>query len=342
MNQRARSLVVGQEGSVAVGVVLVLVVLLGMAAVAIDHGHLTSVSRELQKAAEAGALAGSRFLVPYVGTPSTPNWIAGRDKATQTVLLNRADNQTLTDCQVEYGYWSLADRTLQSSGIVPTASHLPAVQVSIRKTGALNSGPVRMFFASIFGETSRDLGARAVAVISFPNGVGPGTLKPMVATKTIINKYWNSFDPLNPGQPFQFKLGDGSQAEDTMWSTFKVDSDSNAYTKELINNGNPDPISIGDSVYLQPGVRAVDYGPSEMGKFVNQTVVLPIVDPVTLVEKTMAPILGFIAFRITGYSQGGQYIEGYFDKEYAITNPQGVGPSNPSVPGSPSPPKLVY
>ena len=125
-----------------------------------------------------------------------------------------------------------------------------------------------------------------------------------------------------------------------MWSTFKVDSNSDAYTKELILNGNPDPIYIGDSVYLQPGVRAVDYGPTEMGKFINQTVVLPIVDPLTLVEKTSAPILGFIAFHITGYSQGGQYIEGYFDKEYLITNPQGVGTS--AYPKStPSPPKLV-
>jgi Flp pilus assembly protein TadG len=342
MNQRARSLRRGQEGSIAVIVVVALVVLLGMGAVAVDYGHLTSVSRELQKAAEAGALAGARYLAPYVGSPATPNWIAGLNKATQTVLLNCADNRPLTDCQVDYGYWSLINHTLQSAGIVPTASHLPAVQVSVSKTGTLNSGPVQMFFAPIFGGTPRDLGARAVAVTTFPQGTGPGALKPMVATKTILNKYWNSFDPLNPGQPFQFKLGDGTQAEDTMWSTFKVDSDSNAYTKELILNGNPDPIAIGDSVYLQPGVRAVDYGPNEMGKFVNQTVVLPIVDPVTLVEKTMAPILGFVAFHITGYSQGGQYIEGYFDKEYAIANPQGIGLPSSGVPSSPSPPKLVY
>ena len=107
MNQRVKGLVAGQAGSVAVSVAVVLVVLLGMSAVAIDYGHLTSVQSELKKAAEAGALAGARSLVPYVGAPSTPNWIAGQNKATQTVLLNRADNQALTDCQVEYGYWNL-------------------------------------------------------------------------------------------------------------------------------------------------------------------------------------------------------------------------------------------
>ena len=56
----------------AVSVAVVLVVLLGMSAVAIDYGHMVSVSRELHKAADAGALAGARSLVPYVGAPSTP------------------------------------------------------------------------------------------------------------------------------------------------------------------------------------------------------------------------------------------------------------------------------
>jgi hypothetical protein len=212
----------------------------------------------------------------------------------------------------------------------------------VEKSSGNNGGPVQMFLASVLGVLPADASATSVAMISFPTGVGKGALKPMVATKAIVDNYWERSDPLHPGLPFQFKLGDGSDANDTMWSTFKVDSNSNDYTKELILNGNPDPIYIGDSVYLQPGVRAVDYGPNEMGKFINQTVVLPIVDPVTLVEKTSAPIEGFIAFHITGYSQGDKYIEGYFDKDYVINNPQGAGSPNPNVPSTSNPPQLVY
>jgi len=345
MKQRAKVIFACESGSIAVSVAVVLVVLLGMSAVAIDYGHLTWVKADLTKAAEAGALAGARTLVPYVGSPLTPNWVAGQTKATQTVLLNHADNRALTDCQVQYGYWSLSTRTLQSSGIVPTALHLPAVQVSIAKAAGHNDGPIKMLFASIFGILTRDLNARAVAVISFPTGVGKGALKPMVATKSIVDNFWNSFDPLHPEIPFQFKIGEESNdpsVNDTMWSTFKVVDNSNAYTKELIHNGNPTPLYIGDSIHLQPGVRAVDYGPNEMGLFINQTVVLPIVDPVTLVANTEAPVLGFIAFHITGFSQGNKYVEGYFDKEYVITNPQGIGPPNPNLPSTPSPPKLVY
>jgi Flp pilus assembly protein TadG len=136
MNQQDKDFFAGESGSVAVSVAVVLTVLLGMSALAIDYGHLTSVQGELKKAAEAGALAGSRSLVPYVGAPLTPNWTAGQNKATQTVLLNRADNEALTDSQAVYGYWNLSTRTLQSSGVVPTANHLPAVQVSLAKAAA--------------------------------------------------------------------------------------------------------------------------------------------------------------------------------------------------------------
>ena len=64
----------------------------------------------------------------------------------------------------------------------------------------------------------------------------------MVTTTDIIDKYWAMSDPNHPELPVQFKLGDGTQAEDTMWSTFKVDNESNAYTKELILTGNPTDI----------------------------------------------------------------------------------------------------
>ncbi len=225
MNQRAKGFFTSKSGSVAVSVAAVLMMLLGMTAVAVDYGHLTWVKGELTKAAEAGALAGARALVPYVGAPLIPNWIAGQNKATQTVVLNRADNQTLTDSQVEYGWWNLLTRQLDPVGTILTASHLAAVQVNIAKAAGQNGGPIQMFFAQIFGVLTRDLSARAVAVISFPTGVGPGALKPMVATKAIVDNYWNRFDPLHPDTPFQFKIGEESSdpsINDTMWSTFKV------------------------------------------------------------------------------------------------------------------------
>jgi Flp pilus assembly protein TadG len=327
---RLRAFLVDQYGAIGIVIALLLPLLFGFAGLAVDMGHSYVVKSQLKNAADAGALRGARVLAPYTGSPLTPNWAEALSKAPLAVNLNRADNKPLTDSEVAYGYWSFLTNTLQSSGIIPTANDFPAVRVTVSKTAGNNDGPVTMYLAPVLNlipgvsvQPTTDVAAASVAIISFPQSMPPGSLKPMVATTAIIDKYWNTTDPDNPGQPIQFKLGDGSQAEDTMWSTFKVDNNSNDYTKNLIIKGNPESISIGDSVYLQPGVRAVDYGPNEMGKFINQTVVLPVVAPDTLVEKTSAPILDFIAFHITGYSQGGKYVEGYFDKNYVITNPQG-------------------
>ena len=342
--RRLRALLGAQDGAIGIVIALLLPVLFGFAGLAVDIGHSYAVKSQLKNAADAGALRGARALVPYTGSPATPNWALALSKAPEAVKANGADNRLLTDCDVTYGYWSFTTTppSLQPAGIVPGANDFPAVSVTVSKTAGKNDGPVSMYLASILGLLSADVGAASVAIISFPTGMPPGGLKPMVATTDIIDKYWDKSDPNNPGQPFQFKLGDGTQAEDTMWSTFKVDDNSNAYTKELILTGNPTDVYIGDGVYLQPGVRAVDYGPNEMGKFNNQTVVLPVVAPDTLTEKTFAPILDFIAFHITGYSQGGHYVEGYFDKNYVITNPQaGKGVPTHSYSTSNSP-QLVY
>jgi Putative Tad-like Flp pilus-assembly len=312
MSQRARGLVVGQEGSVAVSVALVLVVLLGMAAVAIDYGHLTSVHSELKKAAEAGALAGSRFLVPYVGVPATPNWISGRDKATQTVLLNRADNQTLTDCQVEYGYWSLTSRTLQSSGIAPTASHLPAVQVTITKAAEHNGGPIQMYFAPILGVTTRDLSARAVAVISGPYSVPAGGAFPMAMPKSAADK-WNE-------QPYpDVYIGSAyHDPEGGQWTSFLSDANDVTTIRDLMDSGNPMPLKVGDNIWIEPGTKTTLY--EDAAAKIGQTVLVPVVDT-DFATHAYTPILGFAAFYIED-AQGGssKYIKGHFVPNYPDPN----------------------
>jgi Flp pilus assembly protein TadG/cytoskeletal protein CcmA (bactofilin family) len=153
-----------QSGAVALIMAAVLVGLCGFVALALDIGHMISVKAELQKAADAGALSGASFLMPYVGAPSAPNWVSAQNKATQTALLNRADNQPLTDCQVQYGYWNLQTKTLQSAGIIPTTSNLPAVQVTITKAAGSNGGPIQLFFAPTIGVIPHILNAQAVAV----------------------------------------------------------------------------------------------------------------------------------------------------------------------------------
>jgi hypothetical protein len=331
MNQRVKGFVAGQEGSVAVSVAVVLVVLLGMSAVAIDYGHMVSVSRELHKAADAGALAGARFLVPYVGAPSTPDWMSGQNKATDTVKLNRADNQTLTDCLVEYGYWHLITKTLQSAGIVPTASHLPAVQVTITKAEGLNGGPIQMFFAPIFGVRTRNLSARAAAVITGPYTVPAGGAFPLAMPGILVEQYWNR-EP-----PFSFKVGSAyHDPEGGQWTSFLADANDVPTIRDLIANGNPNPLKVGDNIWIEPGTKTTLY--DDAASKIGQTVLVPVVNT-DFATHAYTPILGFASFYIEDAEGGsGKYIQGHFVKNTIDTATAGGPVYGTFVPA----PKLVY
>lgn len=169
MSRGVKGFAADQSGAMAVTVALFLVVLLAVAALAIDFGHMAWVQNELQKAADAGALAGARAL----GSSANPDWSQGQSTATQIVQQNSADAQPLSDCQVQYGYWSLLTRTLQSNTITPQSTDVPAIQVvvskGVDKDGAShNGGPLQMLFAPIFGVHSFSLNAGAVAMLK-PN-----------------------------------------------------------------------------------------------------------------------------------------------------------------------------
>ena len=379
VQRRWRSFLVDQDGAIAIVIAILLPVLLGFAGLAIDIGHLYVVESQLKNAADAGALAGARGIVPYTQSTVagkieyTPKWLDGTTEAQKAVAQNSADGNSLAISTANPGatpptlrdntllsiatpcYWNLNTKTIKSTASTPVAFDVPAMHVRVSKTDGQNNGAVKMFLASIFGVLSADRLRESVAIVSFNSGIPAGSLKPMVATKHIVDFYWDKQNPDHLTEPFQFTLGDGNKAdEDTMWTSFLVaeppdKANAAILARGLIRNGNPDPISIGSPIYLQPGAEATLYGdtPGEvitgMGDFINQTVVLPIVEPYDLVHKQTAAVQGFIAFHITGFNQGGKYIRGYLDKNI-ISNPyQNItGFFGAPAPTIFNPPQLVY
>ncbi len=176
-----------QQGSSLIVVACALFILLALASVALDMGHLYIVKNELQNAADAGALAGARSLYNEEGTAVNEgaNQI-GYDAATA----NRSDkipvdvNWTSGNTgDVERGHWSFATRTF-----TPNASLLPvdlwnvtteeldadpnfinAVRVRSRR----ESTPAYSLLAGIFGHSSFNVAASAVAYIGFAGSVEP-------------------------------------------------------------------------------------------------------------------------------------------------------------------------
>ena len=156
-----------------------LLMLLAIAAILVDLGHMFVVRRQIQEAAEAGAKAGARALA--YGT--TLNFQMAISTATATVRTKSVDGVLLSDFntdgslqEVQVGYWDLswtrdtAPATLNGytdpEHYVPSANEVPAVKVNIAKTsgGAGHRVALTAYFASFMGFSHVDVATLAVAV----------------------------------------------------------------------------------------------------------------------------------------------------------------------------------
>jgi len=322
-----------ETGAVAVITALCLGVFMTLLALVLDIGHVVGVRGELQNAADAGALAGARALVPY-NTASTPqpDWVAGQTRAEETVAANQADGQQLIECQVQLGYWNLTTRTLQSTSIVPGLRDVPAIMVTITKTAGQNSGPVQMTFAQVIGIPSLDVSVRALAFIGAPVSIpANGGVFPIAVPKVLVDQYWYR-DPPTP-----FKIGsDYHDPVGGQWTSLLVDDNNVPIIRDLIDNGNPNALNVGDNIWIEPGTKATlfDYAQSKIG----QTVLLPVVTT-DFDTHNYTPILAFVSFYIENAVGGsGTYIQGHFVKDHPINEGTPGGPYT----GTFIPPKLGF
>ena len=163
-----------ERGVTAVFVAVILSVLLGLVALAMNIGHRTNIRTELQSAADSAALAGAKELDGTLekvtsGTPQA--WardFAGRhvtDKAEQVVIDPNLD--------VELGVWdhlAAADSafTKLDATTAADARRVNAVRVrTFRETSRGN--PVQVWMdAFLGGKASMDVAAEAVAVYGGP------------------------------------------------------------------------------------------------------------------------------------------------------------------------------
>jgi hypothetical protein len=126
------------------------------------------------------------------------------------------------------------------------------------------------------------------------------------------------------------------------WTSFQLNTNNVPDVRDLIQNGNPTPLSVGDPIWIQPGVENTLYDnknhPS-ISDYIGQDVVFPVVDA-ALSDSTHSevPIYAFIGFCITDAAgKNKKWIKGYFVENLYI------GASGPGGPyyGASAPPVLV-
>lgn len=363
-----------QRGSIMVLAAGIILTLTSFAVLGFDIGRLMIVRNELQNVADAAALAGANCLPRLVDPASTVNclatptatiqWARASAKAQDTLSRNAAANTAISSTdgghQIEVGYWNLATQTPTggsfSTTITPGVNDKPAVRVTVRKDAGMNNGPVVMLSRLIYGNTTDvPIAARAVAVISSPGSVAPGSgVLPMVINKCMFDLYWNSSTgtpriyngpgstPVDPyslstvGQPYEIRIGSSYHypgcAEVGQWTTFTLNSSSASTVRDLITGGTPASIAIGDQTWIKPGTVSADYQ-TVRATYLGKDVTVVVVDAPDGSLSSQGPqlVYAFAGFHIdavqpTGAGGTGFYIQGHFIPATVTSASSGVGP----------------
>ncbi|MGB7910707.1 MAG: ice-binding family protein [Desulfobaccales bacterium] len=175
LHRRAKDFIVNESGAIALVMVVALVALMAAAALAVDYGYMLVVQRQLQNAADAGALSGAEAF-----GSNSPNSQAAQTAATTAATAIVTGNywgnqQYLTYCTVTPGYWSNVNKGF--TGTTSTTATLPtqtppavwAVQVVVPKSSSNNNGPLQLVFGPILGITTVNLNGTAVAIVKSPS-----------------------------------------------------------------------------------------------------------------------------------------------------------------------------
>jgi len=261
---------------VAVTTAICLVFLIGFVALVLDVGHLQAVRNEVQNAADAAALAGTRALFPYQGYPDTklipiteppfcPLALSTAKAAASENHPGAIVNMAFGPGDVETGIWDWANKTF-----TPQANctmDINAMRVTIRKDAVANQ-PVTTWFASIIGIDSVNVNALAVAAVGFVNGHAPGDFWNIAVQKNWVDKEVNKYRyPEPPGSdpkmyplapvtaPDEYAYMNPDQVDNGGWCGPAGTNVNANYLKDAINGDSP-ACASSDQIDLVNGVMA--------------------------------------------------------------------------------------
>lgn len=261
-----------EKGVVAPLVAIMLSVLLGAVALAIDVGYMMNTRTELQRIADAAALAGARTLgrlyecnadlasctqpMPYEDQLTyEPDAAIIKQASMDVGLQNQAGGSktgiTIIENEIVIGNWDGAAHTLTANSISPDA-----VRVTVRRDGSAN-GPITTFFARIFGINTVDVSATATAALTGESSVGPGKVIPVgISYAWYLNKGANNFCD----QPIKFYPSNDPESC-AGWTTFFNKNASASYLRkdileEWLNNPSTPPtpeVKAGEEIAFTGG-----------------------------------------------------------------------------------------
>lgn len=171
IKKETRRYLVRRRGAAAVFAVFLTSVLVAMLAFSIDIGYLAASKSEIQRTADAAALAGCWQVYDgkVAGMGESDMNTAIDNSASSAALMNSVSNvaPTLQTSGLNKDITSGFLPSLSSEATLTSNANQPylAVHVSVRKTSGLN-GQIPFYFARIFGQQGIDISAQATAAMA--------------------------------------------------------------------------------------------------------------------------------------------------------------------------------
>ncbi len=190
----------------------------------IDIGYLLKKRAELQRAADAAALAAVRDLVPDALGEQDLDQVRASLREYAASNVSDVGDFTVLDSDITIGRFEpetvYSDFTILDDGVFDT------VRVTLRRDASANS-PIPLFFAGIFGIINSEVSATATAVLQKASIIRPGT---GVLPFSIPQDEWNSTEP---GEIWNI-YGDGRMTDGSgdevpgNWGTLNLGPSSNS------------------------------------------------------------------------------------------------------------------
>jgi Flp pilus assembly protein TadG len=142
---------------------VLMTVIAGTLAFALDLGYIAHVRTDLQRTADASALAAAELLPEQYEAAELARAAAAENGWSSGVNLGPGDEdhgEDLDPMTVEFGFWHRDAATFTSPP--PWGRPANAVRVTLRRTEATRN-PLRLFFARVFGSYLADVTASATA-----------------------------------------------------------------------------------------------------------------------------------------------------------------------------------
>ncbi|MBU0516386.1 MAG: hypothetical protein KJ621_16640 [Proteobacteria bacterium] len=300
-----------QRGSSTIMVALALMAMLGMGALAVDLGYVFSTRAEVQKAADAAALAAAFHLVQIYNqqggnltlaeVTASATEAAGTWAQQNTSTGNPDVPLTVATRDVVVGVWDVGNKTFTAGG---TVDQINAVKVTVRRDQTSN-GPIQLFFGSVVGVSTVNVSAQAIAYVGYVGSVPEGgvTLPLLISQEA----YVQGTDVL------RFRA-DGT--DNSGWSIFFSTGGGASLVGDYIDGTQPVPaVKVGDMLEVYNGVMSNNIFQYMQGQVAEHGgewhVVLPIVGGEQFVQQMR--VVGFATFVITSVETApGKVVCGHF------------------------------